>query len=145
MIAVETNILVYAHRREMPGHVAAAEAVARLAEGAVPWAIPWPCLHEFLGVATNPRIFVIPTPIADALAQIDDWLASPTVVVLSESATHWLTLGRLVRSGDARGAKIHDARIAAICLDHGVAEILTADRDFSRFPSLRVRNPLVRT
>ena len=145
MIAVETNILVYAHRAEMPDHRAAVAAVTRLAEGDAPWAIPWPCLHEFFGVATNPRVFVMPTPVDDALSQIDDWLASPTLVVLSEGAAHWQTIGRLVRAGDVRGARIHDARIAAICLDHGIDEIWTADRDFSRFPTLRARNPIVGT
>ncbi len=144
MIAVDTNILVYAHRGEMPGHAAANESIRRLAEGAAPWAIPWPCLHEFFAVVTNSRVFVPPTPVADAMIQIDRWLASPTLVVISEAVSHWPTLGRLVRAGDVRGARVHDARIAAICLDHGVDEVFTADRDFSRFPSLRTRNPLVR-
>ncbi len=144
MIAVETNILVYAHRAEMPGHALAREAIARLAEGSSPWAIPWPCLHEFLAIVTNPRVFVPPTPVADAMIQVYRWLESPTLLLLSEAVTHWPTLGRLVRAGDVRGATIHDARIASICCDHGVYELLTADRDFSRFPSLRTRNPLVR-
>lgn len=141
--AVETNILVHAHRAEMPGHARAREAITRLAEGSAPWAIPWPCLHEFLAIVTNPRVFVPPTPLDGALVQVDRWLESPTLVVLSEAVGHWPTLAALVRAGDVRGAKVHDARIAAICRDHGVDEILTADRDFSRFPSLRTRNPLV--
>ena len=144
MIAVETNILVYAHRGELPGHVAAGDAVRRLAEASAPWAIPWPCVHEFFGIVTSPRVFATPTPVAEAMRQVDRWLASPTLVVLSETATHWATLGRLVRAASIRGPKIHDARIAAICLDHGVEEILTADRDFTSFPTLRARNPLLR-
>ena len=142
--AVDTNILVYAHRSEMPGYSVASEAIRHLAEAPTPWAIPWPCLHEFFGVVTNPRLFATPTPVADAMIQIDYWLGSPTLVVLSEASSHWPTLGRLVRASSIRGAKIHDARIAAICLDHGVDEILTADRDFSSFPTLHTRNPLVR-
>lgn len=145
MTAVETNILVYAHRAEMPGHELARETITRLAESSSPWALPWPCVHEFLAVVTNPRIFLPPTSPAAAMAQVDHWLASPTLVLLSEAGTHWSTLGKLIRDGDVRGAKVHDARIAAICRDHGVDELLTADRDFSRFPSLRTRNPLVRT
>ncbi len=144
MTTVATNVLVYAHRGEVPGHAAADSFVRHLAEASAPWAIPWPCLHEFFAVVTNPRVFATPTPAADAMIQIDRWLESPTLVVLSEAVSHWPTLGRLVRAANVRGAKIHDARIAAICLDHGVDEILTADRDFSSFPSLRTRNPLVR-
>lgn len=78
-----------------------------------------------------------------AFAQADHWLASPRAITLHESPTHLATLRQLVIDGRATGGALHDARIAAMCLDHGVSELLTADRDFSRFPTLRVRNPLV--
>ena len=104
MIAVETNILVYAHRGELPGHAAAGDAIRRLAEAPAPWAIPWPCVHEFFGIVTSPRVFATPTPVAEAMRQVDRWLASPTLVVLSETATHWATLGRLVRAASIRGS-----------------------------------------
>jgi hypothetical protein len=35
------------------------------------------------------------------------------------------------------------ARIAALCRQHGVRELWSADRDFNRFPGLVVVNPLV--
>jgi len=57
MIAVDTNILVHAHRRESSYHSAAATLVRGLAEGRIPWAIPWPRLYEFHSVVTNPRIW----------------------------------------------------------------------------------------
>jgi predicted nucleic acid-binding protein len=50
---------------------------------------------------------------------------------------------RLLSVGRVTGAKVHDARIAALCLSHGVSELWSADRDFSRFPDLKTRNPLV--
>jgi predicted nucleic acid-binding protein len=56
LIAVDTNILVYAHRAESPHFARASAWLKRLAEGRSVWAIPWPCLHEFLSVVTNPRI-----------------------------------------------------------------------------------------
>jgi toxin-antitoxin system PIN domain toxin len=143
MIALDTNVLVYAHRAEMPFHAQAAQRVGELAQARSAWAIPWPCLHEFFGVVTNPRIFKTPTPAARAMAQIDAWHESPSLVVLHESVQHWLTLRRLIAAGRVQGAMVHDARIAAICLDHDIAEFWSADRDFSRFPSLTVRNPLV--
>lgn len=143
MIALDTNLLVYAHRVEMPFHEVARRCVAGLAESGSPWAIPWPCIHEFCSVATNPRIFKPPTPLAGATKQVDRWLESPSLVLLNESPTHWTTFRSLLATSGVRGATVHDARIAAICLDHGVRELWSADRDFNRFPTLTVRNPLV--
>ncbi len=142
MIAVDTNILVHAHRRDADLHEPAAAAVASLAEGLAPWAIPWPCVHEVLAIVTHPRIFDPPSTTAQALAQVEAWLASPSLVLLSERDDHLGVLAELLRSGRIVGPKVHDARIAALCTSSGVSELWTADRDFSRFPSLRTRNPL---
>lgn len=142
MIAVDTNILVYAHRADSEWHDRASAAIRALAEGRAAWAIPWPCLHEFLAVVTHPRIFNPPTPSAQAIEQIDAWLESPVVVLLSESGGHWAQLRSLIEAGRITGPVVHDARIAAMCLEHGVRELLSADRDFSRFPALTLRNPL---
>ena len=143
MIAVDTNILVYAHREDSPFYERALERVAELAEGAALWAIPWPCLHEFLAVVTHPRIYGPPTPLARALEQIDAWRESPSLALLTESETHWPTLRGLLVAGRIVGPQVHDARIAALCAQHGVRELWSADRDFSRFPNLTVVNPLV--
>lgn len=143
MIAVDTNVLVAAHRRDADLHDSAAAALRSLAEGSAPWAIPWPCAHEFLAIVTHPRIFDPPSTIAEALEQLAAWLESPTVEMLAERFDHWEHLHRLVEAGDARGPRAHDARVAAVCLEHGVSELWSADRDFGRFPQLRVRNPLV--
>lgn len=143
MIAVDTNILVYAHREEMEWHLAAAEAVRSLAEGRGAWAIPWPCLHEFLAIVTHRRIFNPPTPVQRALDQVDAWLESPSLVLLAEPGDHWKRLREVVLSGRVTGAMIHDARIFALCLGHGVDELWSADRDFSRFSGLGTRNPLL--
>ena len=142
MIAFDTNILVYAHRHESPFHDRARTCLKAASEGAEAWAIPWPCLHEFLAIVTNARIFKRPTPTPRALDQIDAWLASPTVRVLSEDVGYLEVFRKLVADGRVSGAKIHDARVAALAVFHGVRELLTADRDFSRFPALATRNPL---
>lgn len=143
MIAVETNILVYAHRRDAAFHVAAADRLRALAEGKAGWAIPWPCLHEFFAISTHPKIYDPPTTRSEAIAQIDAWLASPSLSVLSEPAGYWDQLKSLLTSGKVIGPMVHDTRIAALCLAHGVRELWSADRDFSRFTSvLSVRNPL---
>ncbi|MDR2208278.1 MAG: PIN domain-containing protein, partial [Azoarcus sp.] len=143
MIALDTNFLVYAHRVDNRFHTVAARFVNELAEGKSPWASPWPCLHEFYNVVTHPRIHAVPTPIDIALNQIDVWLESPTLHLLSETAEHWPTLREIVSRAKLQGPMVHDARIAALCLAHGVRELWSADRDFSRFPALRVRNPLI--
>ena len=116
--------------------------VAELAEGTSHWAIPWPCLHEFYAIVTHPRIYTPPTPVADALLQIQRWLESPSLVLLSEGPKYFETLQALVRKARVVGAAIHDARVAALCIGHGVEKLLSADRDFSRFPHLRTENPL---
>ncbi|MCW5893406.1 MAG: PIN domain-containing protein [bacterium] len=141
MIAVDTNVLVYAHRPDSPFHEPALAAVTALAEGRETWAIPWPCLHEFLAVVTRPRIFDPPTPLARALGQIEAWLESPSLVLLAEGRTYWTTFRAVASPAHVSGSLVHDARIAALCRAHEVHELWTADRDFSRFEGLVVRNP----
>ena len=143
MIAVDTNILVYAHREDSPFHKAAFERVAELAEGPASWAVPWPCLHEFLAIVTHPRIYAPPTPLGRALDQVEAWLESPTLVLLTESHTHWSSLRALLIGGRVAGAQIHDGRVAALCRQHGVRELWSADRDFGRFAGIAVVNPLI--
>lgn len=142
MIAVDTNLLVYAHRRDADWHEPAAKIVRSLAERPEAWALPWPCVHEFLAIVTHPRIFTPASTLNQAMDQIDAWLESPSVVLLSEAPTHWHTLESQLRQGRITGARVHDARVAALCLSHGVSELWSADRDFSRFPDLVVSNPL---
>lgn len=143
MIAFDTNILVYAHRRDCAWHGAAARWIASAAEGGAAWAIPWPCLHEFIGIVTHPRVFRPASTLSEACDQIEAWRESRSLTLIAEASDHWGTLMELAAAGRITGPRIHDARIAAICLDHGVSELLSADRDFSRFPALKVRNPLI--
>lgn len=142
MIAVDTNILVYAHRADSVWNRRAFACLRDLAEGAQTWAIPWPCLHEFLAIVTHPRVWDPPTPITGALDQVSAWLASPTLMVLAEGGPYWSELTKLATAGRIQGARVHDARVVALCRVHGVKELWTADRDLSRFPVLRTRNPL---
>ena len=145
MIAVDSNILIYAHRRDSEWHERAVARMRELAAGAGVWALPWPCLHEFLAIVTHPRIYSPSSTLEQALDQATAWLASPTLALLAENADHWTALSGVLKSSRAAGPKIHDARIAALCIAHGVRELWTADRDFSAFAGLRVRNPLVET
>ena len=141
MIAVDTNVLVYSHRREAKEHPRALGVVKQLADGNERWAIPWPCIYEFFSVATNPRIWkhAATTP-EQAWLQIQAWLGSPSITLLAEPDGFVGVLKPLIRSR-VRGAVVHDARIAGLCLAHGVELLLSRDRDFSLFPELVVKNP----
>jgi toxin-antitoxin system PIN domain toxin len=143
MIAVDTNILVYSHREDTPWFKPARDCVRALAEGPEPWAIPWPCLHEFLAVVTHPRIFWRPTPLRAAVDQVEAWLESPSLALLAEGRGFWDQLSEQLLTSKVTGPVIHDARVAALCLAYGISELWSSDRDFGRFPELRVRNPLV--
>lgn len=142
MIALDTNLLVYSHREDSLFHAPAWDRVSQLASQRSAWAIPWPCVHEFLAIVTHPRIYKPPTPLSIALETVRSWFESPNLVLLCEGPDYLCELTRLLESGQISGPKVHDARIAALCLSHGVSELWSADRDFSRFPSLKVRNPL---
>lgn len=142
MIALDTNLLVYAHREEMPLHQPALDSLTGVVQSGQAWALPWPCVHEFIGTVTNRRALPEPTPVEVAIASMRELIATG-VRLLGESSAHLDILDRLVTTGRVTGPKVHDARIAAICLGHGVSELWTADRDFSYFPELRTRNPLI--
>lgn len=143
MFAVDTNILVYAHRREVREHAKATGLLRELAEGAQPWAIPWPCVYEFFSVVTNPKIWrdAASSP-EQAWSQITAWLQSPTARALAETPQFVDLLERFVRRPRVRGPLVHDARVAALCVAHGVSALLTRDRDFALFPELTTQNPL---
>ena len=143
MIAVDTNILVYAHRVDSLWNGVAWPLLQTLSKGRTTWAIPWPCIHEFLCVVTHAKIYAPATTMDEALHQVSAWLESPKVTLIAENELHWPSLRSQLSTARVTGAMVHDARIAALCVSHGVTEFWTADRDFSRFPDLACRNPLL--
>lgn len=143
MTALDTNLLVYAHREDSEFHVSALALVDGLRHQSASWAIPWQCIHEFIAIVTHPRIYKPPSPLSKALGFVDSLLASDQLQLLAESDGYFQRLREIAAAADIKGARIHDARVAALCLHHGVGELWTADRDFSLFPQLKTRNPLV--
>ena len=145
MIAFDTNILVYAHRREVAEHAIALQVIREAAEGTVRWAIPWPCVYEFFSVVTNARVWKTAASTPDqAWAQLSAWLDAPTLRLLGESDDFATVLARFVCRPRVRGPVVHDARIAAICVAHGVEKLVSRDRDFSLFPELVIQDPFAR-
>jgi hypothetical protein len=100
-------------------------------------------MHEFISITTHPRIYSPPTPIDTALAFLENWMQSKSLTLLSEGDSHFTQIAMLSRRAKLAGPKIHDARIASLCLSNGIEILYTADRDFSLFPELKTCNPLV--
>ena len=142
MIAVDTNILVYSQREDSQFFIPAERVLTLLINSEKSWAIPWPCIHEFLAIVSHPKIYNPPTPLQTALEQVERWLKVPSLNLLGETPVYWKKLTYLLVNSKVTGSQIHDARIAAICDAHGVKELWSADRDFSRFTHLSVRNPM---
>ncbi len=140
MRAVDTNVLVYAELKRSPFHAEARKLLTALSEGTIPWALPWPCVYEFLRVVTHPRVSVPPVPLPTVLSDLKALFGSATLVLLSETARHAEVMTEIVKESGVTGNLVHDAHIAALCIEHGVSELVTADGDFSRFP-LRTINP----
>jgi len=143
LIALDTNILVYAHRPESPFHKTAFELLRSLVASGERYAIPFHCLVEFCGVVRHPRVWKHPSSVEQVRAQVEAWLEPPTARLLTEEEKGLELFLDLIEAGSVSGGGVHDARIVACCSFHGVKELWSADRDFSRYDAVRVRNPLV--
>jgi uncharacterized protein len=140
MIAVDSNLLVFAHRGESPLHARAVDVLKGLAAAPGNWAIPMPCLHEFYATVTSTKCKP-PSTLAQAWGMIDSLVGLPNARVIGESADHLVFLREITIRAKVMGGMVHDAKIAAICRAHGVDELWTCDRDYSRFPELKTHNP----
>lgn len=136
MIAVDTNVLIYAHRDSFAQHPRALAWLKHLAEGALPWAIPVYCLGEFVRVVTHSRILDPPSTLKQAFSALDALLQSPSLRILNPGSLFPALFRTAAEQADARGNLAFDAQIAAVCREQGVSRLLTADRDFTRFPEL---------
>jgi toxin-antitoxin system PIN domain toxin len=132
VIAIDTNILVYAHREEYPLHAQAKAKIMALAEASAPWGVPVVCLGEFVRVTTHRKIHNPPSSLDQASAFLDRLSEVETFRILLPDVEYWTDLKAALALANARGNLAFDAQIAAICSSHG-ATLLTADRDFARF------------
>jgi len=139
LIAVDTNVLVYADRTDSPKHALAIARLTELAEGREAWALPVFCIGEFVRVVSHPRVFDPPTPAIEAVAAVAALLESPSLRLLSPGPRYWSIFADLIREGDVSGNLVFDAQIAALCLEHGARTLLTEDRDYHRFTRITVQ------
>ncbi len=142
MVGIDTNILVYAHRSSHPLHYDSGALLRQLVSSGKPWLIPWHCIVEFFGVVTRPKVFSPPSTPAQAVAQIENWLECPTLTLGVPRPSYWRWLRDLIPSAQVTGAFVHDAHVAAVCLDYAVTELWTDDAQMRCFRELKVINPL---
>lgn len=140
MIAVDTNVLVYAHEPTSRFHRDALATLQHLVEHDR-WGLPVSCIAEFVSVVTSPRGLKRPSPLQDALAFLGDWISMTSCQVLLPREDFLHQLGGIMRAANVTGRSAFDAQIAAICRQHGVSRIATYDRGFQRFAGIEVQNP----
>ena len=142
MILPDINVLVHAQRRDFPDHERYRAWLEEALNGGEPVAFVTPVVSGFLRVVTNRRIFVTPTPLADAVTHLGAMLGAPAAVLPDlPGAAGVRSLIEQCRAGDATGDLVSDAYLASVAAVLG-AELVSADRDFARFPGLRWRHPL---
>jgi len=146
MIAVDAGVLAYAVNRYAPEHARAAEVVETLAEGDLPWALPWPALHAFLAHVTHPHAVARPLRPSDAWAFVASLLASPSVRALGPTERHATVVGAvldgLAPGSDPNAFDPRGVELAAVLREHGVRDLLRTDRALRRFAFLSVTDPL---
>jgi toxin-antitoxin system PIN domain toxin len=137
----DVNVLVHAHRDDLPEHEACRAWLTDVLNGEETYAVTDVVINGFLRLVTNPRVFKRPTPLERALAVADQVRNQPHGLVLAPGGRHWGIFTRLCRHARATGGLVTDAYLAAIAIEHG-CEFVTLDRDFARFPGLRLSSPL---
>jgi uncharacterized protein len=141
MLAPDVNVLVYAHRSELPEHAACRGWLEEVVNADAAFGLADLVLSGFLRIVTHPRVFGRPTAVGDALAVASSLREQPNRVPLEPGPRHWAIFERLCRESRTRGNLVADTYLAALAIESG-CEWVTTDRDFGSFPGLTVRSPL---
>lgn len=142
MILLDANLLLYAYDPSSPHHEAARDWLEDALSGAQHIGLAWMTLLAFVRVSTSRRLLEHPLTITEAAAIVSAWLERPTITVLNPGERHWEILREVMTKGQVHGPLIMDAHLAALAIEHG-ATLASADRDFARFPGLKLLNPLI--
>ena len=142
MIALDTSLLAYAVNRFAPEHPKAAAVVEELVNGDLPWALPWSVVHEFLHLVTHPHAVARALKPSDAWGFVGQVVASPAVRMLSPTERHGQVLVEVLGDAPAEDGTPPGLETAVLLREHGVRELLSADRGMRRFPFLLVRDPV---
>jgi uncharacterized protein len=142
MMLADTNVLIYAHRLDAVRHEEYRAWIQAMVDGPEPYAVSDFALTGMVCVVTNRKIYRDhPATIDEALAFAEVIREQPHAHVVSPGPRFWEIFSRLCRQVDARAKFVPDAYLAALAIEHG-CEVITADKDFRRFPGLRWRRPL---
>ena len=141
MIVIDANILLYAYDADSDKHAKARAWVEEVFSGASPVGLPWQTVSAFMHIVTNPRLTGKRFAPAEVVEIVDQWVKQPNVRLLGPGDNHWSFLRQMIVDGQARGPLITDAQLAALTIEYG-GVLHTTDRDFSRFPGLRWKNPI---
>lgn len=141
MIAIDTNLLVYAHRSRTPEHGRARKAIERAAADTAGWGMAAPSLAEFWAIATHPASAGRPSTPAQASAFI--------AALVKAGAQIWLPgrgfgdrLLQVATDLKVVGARVFDLQIALTAFEGGATDLWTHDAKFVKIPGLRLRDPL---
>ena len=140
MILVDANVLLYAYHPRAEAHERCRAWVEHAFSGEEPVAIAWVTLLAFVRISTNSRVFEQPLLASEALAAVASWLERPSVSVLEAGEACWEIFRELVMEAQVTGPLVMDAFLAALALENG-ATLVTTDRDFARFPKLKLFDP----
>jgi uncharacterized protein len=141
VVLLDVNVLVYAHRQDSPRHREYLTWLEHLINSDHAYGLPDLVLSGFLRIVTHPQVFNPPSSMAKALAFVKELRDQPTCTSINPGPRHWEIFCRLCKTAEVKGNLVPDAFLAAIAIESG-SEFITADRDYHRFPGLRVRYPL---
>lgn len=141
MILVDANVLLYAYDRDSPHHEASRHWLEAQFSAGQPLRFALITLLAFVRIASDRRVYAKPLSPRKACELFEDWLAQPNTQLLQPGARTWKLLSRLCDTGQAKGGVVMDAHLAALAQEHG-ASIATTDRDFARFPDLKLIDPV---
>lgn len=138
MLLYDVNVVLAAHRQDHPQHLLARAELTATIESGVAFTVPLPVLVALLRLATDRRVFPVPSPVTDVLAFASALQAQAGFVAYAPGSGHLALLRRVCEESSATGALVADASLAAQALELG-AEVVTFDRDFGRFATVRCR------
>lgn len=141
MILVDANLLLYAEDSSSEHHAVARAWWDAQLSGVEPVALCWPVLNAFIRIGTNARLHQQPLLLGEAIDRVQSWLEQPCVRLIHPGDQHWALFQQLLRGGKAVGNLVSDAHLAALAVEHNCV-LQSTDADFSRFRSLKWRNPI---
>ena len=143
MILVDANLLLYAEDSLNPRHKTARDWWDGRLSGTTPVCLCWLVINAFIRIGTNPRVFEHPLSLDQAISRVESWVNQPCTRLIHPTERHWVVFQEVLTAGQATANLVPDAHLAALALEHGCT-LHSSDSDFSRFPRLKWRNPLVK-